>query len=187
MKKRAPKYLKETIRLQGGHGWSARPGCKVFVADRGAVRFDYPRKWLVRPDPDSIKFHDRKPPGDDCVIGFSYLRIPPIDWSGLPLARLVEEAIQGDERTIVAWDEMVTARRFDLELAWRQGHFTDARERRAALTRICLARRRTVQSLLTMDFWEADLERFGPVWDLVLETLELDEPVADPAIGPRIM
>jgi hypothetical protein len=187
MKKKRLRFVKETLRLQEGHGWSSRPDCKIFVADRGAVRFDYPAKWVVLPDPDSIKFHDRKPPNDDCVLAFSYLRIPPIDWTSLPLAKLVEDASRGDERPITGWDPMVTGRRFDLEYAWRQGRFIDPQEKRPALTRICLARRKTVQALLTMELWEAELERFGGVWDLVLETLELDEPIADPTRGPRIM
>jgi len=187
MKRKRQKFIKETLRLQDGHGWSSRPGCKIFVADRGAVRFDYPEKWVVLPDPDSIKFHDRRPPKDDCVLAFSYLRIPAIDWTGLPLVKLVEDASRGDERPILGWDEMVTGRRFDLEYAWRQGRFIDPQEKRPALTRICLARRRTVQALLTMELWEAELARFGGVWDLVLETLELDEPIADPTRGPRVM
>ncbi len=186
-KPRRLKYHKQTLRMQEGHGWTSRPGCKIFVADRGAVRFDYPASWVVLPDSDSIKFRDRKPPKDDCVIAFSYLCIPPIDWSGLPLAQLVEELCRGGERPIDRWDEMVTARRFDLEYAWRQGHFIDPGEKRPALTRIGLARRQTVQALLTMEMWEVDLQRFSGVWDLVLETLELDEPIADPTRGPTIM
>ncbi|HEY0511382.1 MAG TPA: hypothetical protein VGH73_05735 [Thermoanaerobaculia bacterium] len=187
MKTKRPRYERETLRLQDNHGWTSREGCKIFVADRGAVRFDYPRTWVVRGDSDSIKFRDRRWPNDNCVIAMSYMRIPPIDWTGLPLAALLQTAIQGGTRTIDAWDPPVHARRFDMELAWQQGHFIDPGEKRPALTRLCIARRRTVQALLTMDFWAVDLARFSPVWDLVLETLELDEHYTDPTTGPRIM
>jgi hypothetical protein len=61
-------------------------GCNVFVADRGAVKFDFPREWVIAPGDDSINLHDKAPPDDDCVLAVSYLRLPPIDWSGLPLA-----------------------------------------------------------------------------------------------------
>jgi hypothetical protein len=184
---RRPKYEKRTLRLPKKHGWRSRPDCRIFVADRGAVRFDFPADWVVLPDPDSIKFRDREPPDDDCVLAVSYLRLPPIDWTALPLARLVEEATRADTRAVEAWEEIVTARRIDLELAWRQGRFIDRTLQRRALTRLGLARRKTVQALLTMDFWESDLDRFAPVWDLVLDTLELDEPIADPHRGPVVM
>src|SRR5947208_10282464 len=41
-------WLKEELTLQEDHTWRARPGCKIFVADRGALRLDYPdRKSVV--------------------------------------------------------------------------------------------------------------------------------------------
>jgi hypothetical protein len=189
------RYEKFSIELQANHTWTAQPGCKVFVADRGAVKFDVPRTWIVRPDSDSIKFRDRKPPKDNCVLAFSYLRIPAIDWSELPLYVLIQEVTKGNDRPDTGgrirhmdeWGEIVQGCRFGVEYAWRQGRYIDPKEKRPALSRICIARRRTVQALLTMDFWEQYLERFGRVWDLVLETLELDEPIVDPSIGPRLM
>src|SRR6185436_12830067 len=84
--------------LPAGHGWKARPGSRIFVADRGAVRFEFPEGWLVRPDSDSIKFYDKTPPDDDCVLAFSYLRLPPADWSSLSLSVLVEQACGSEKR-----------------------------------------------------------------------------------------
>jgi hypothetical protein len=55
------------------------------------------------------------------------------------------------------------------------------------LTRLCLARRLDVQALLTMDCWQQDEARFGPVWDLVLDTLVLAEPIQNPMLGPQVM
>lgn len=164
----------------------AAPGCKIFVADRGAVRFDYPRRWIVQGDADGVRLYDRKPPRDGCVLAVSYVRIPPIDWTGLPLSRLVVEATRGDGRTIESWGDVVEIRRIDLEIAWRQGRYIDAAENRPALTRLCLSRRRRVQSLLTMDFWEEHAKRFSRVWNLVLDSLQLDEPIANPFVEPRV-
>jgi hypothetical protein len=178
---------KQCFEIQGRHNWSATPGCKIFVADRGAVRFDYPRRWIVRGDPDSIKFYDKEPPRDDCVLAVSYLRIPPIDWTGLPLSRLVLEATKGDSRTMETWGDVVETRKIDLEIAWRQGRYIDSKENRPALTRLCLGRRRRVQSLLTMDFWEEHAKRFSRVWNIVLDSLQLDEPIENPFQGPRLM
>jgi hypothetical protein len=178
-----PRWKRETKKLRDRHFWTAQPGCNVFVADRGAVRFDFPHEWVVVPDSDSIKVYDKKPPKDDCVLAVSYLRIPPIDWSGLPLASLVEKASRGDSRPIFAWGEIVEVRRGDLEIAWREMRFIDPTEKREALSHFCLARRARVQALITFDFWEADAKRCQGVWETVLKSLELDEQIADPTVG----
>src|SRR2546429_5999332 len=78
-------WLKEELALQEDHTWRARPGCKIFVADRGALRLDYPEDWVVIPGENSINFHDRQPPDDDIHMEVSIMRLPPFDWSGLPL------------------------------------------------------------------------------------------------------
>jgi hypothetical protein len=178
-----PRWKQENRKLGKRHFWTAQPGCKVFVADRGAVRFDFPQDWVVVPDSDSIKVYDKEPPKDDCVLAVSYLRIPAIDWSGLPLASLVEQASKGDSRPISEWGEIAELRRGDLEVAWREMRFIDPGEKREALSRFCLARRGTVQALITFDFWETDQQRCQAVWEIVLKSLELDEHIADPTVG----
>jgi hypothetical protein len=40
--------------------------------------------------------------------------------------------------------------------------------------------------LITFDFWAADVERCEAAWKTLLETLELDEFVADPKRGPLV-
>lgn len=178
------RYRKKTLRLQEQHTWTARPGYNVLVLDRGAVRLNFPRDWVVIPDPDSMKVYDRRPPDDDCRLAVSYMRLPPADWSGLPLAELVEVANQGDERPIYLRGQIIAARRGDLELAWREMHFVDPQEQREARSRFCLARSGLIQAMITFDFWEADAERCRPVWDTVLETLALNGYIADPSKGP---
>ena len=114
-----PEWEVDQLKLPSRHGWRARAGCKIFVADRGAVRFDYPQDWFVSPDDESVKFYDQEPPDDDSRLEVSYVRLPPLDWSGLPVNSLVEAAMQGEERPIHARGPMKEARRGDLELAWR--------------------------------------------------------------------
>jgi hypothetical protein len=181
------RHTKKKNRLGKKHGWSSRPGCKIFVADRGAMRFDFPADWIVQPDADSIKLRDREPPDDDCVLAVSYMRIPIIDWTGMPVSRLVEAATEADQRSIQGWDPIIESRRTDLEMAWRQGRFVDQIIGGNALTRLCLARRLDIQALLTMDCWQQDEALFSPIWDLVLDTLVLAEPIQDPLHGPQVM
>ena len=177
---------RDELRLRSRHGWRARPGCKIFVADRGAVRFDYPEDWVVRPDNDSVNLYDQEPPDDDSRLTVSYVRLPPVDWSGLPVTALVEAGMRGDERAIQMWGPIREARRDDLELAWREVTFLDPAARREARSRVCIARRSTLQCLMTFDFWASDLERCDAAWETVLDTLQLDEFIADPTRGPAV-
>lgn len=172
--------------LQPGHGWSARPGCKIFVADQGVVRFDYPKDWIVVPDEDCINFYDEEPPDADSCLAVSYLRLPQIDWSALPLRALLECALQEDERPIDALGPIREMQRLDLELAWREVSFTDPAQRREARSRTSIARRSNLQCLITFDFWAADLVPCEAAWDTVLDTLELGEFIRDPTRGPVV-
>ena len=156
------------------------------MIDRGAVRFDYPQDWVVSPDDDSVKLYDKEPPDDDSVLAVSYVRLPPIDWSGLPVATLVETGLRGDERAIDTRGPMREARRGDLELAWREVCFLDSATKREARSRMCIARRSTLQCLITFDFWPADVERCEAAWETVLETLELGEFIGDATRGPVV-
>ena len=176
---------KRTLKLAQPHGWHARPGFKIFVADRGAVRFDFPEDWLVIPEESgTIKFHDRPPPDDDCTLAMSVMRLPPGDWSGLKLSTLIEQVVLGDERPITGRGPILPGNRTDLDLAWTEVEFEDATQgRRKARSRICLARAENIQPLLTFDFWDDDAARFGPAWDEILRSLRVAEPILDPTLG----
>lgn len=178
----AKKWNKQVLKLKENHGWKAKPGYKIFVADRGAVRFDIPQDWVMTPESDSIKFHDRTPPDDDCLLQVSMIRLPPgIDWSTLPLPYLLQEAvIKDDPRGIISQGEIVQVQRPDLEMAWVETRFIDPVEKREACSRSCLARGSNIQPLITMDFWLDDTEKFTPVWDEVLRTLVLGDYIEDP-------
>ncbi len=179
-----PKYRKTTLKLRKQHTWTGKPGHNVIALDRGAVMFNYPRDWVVLPDEDSLKVYDRRPPDDDCCLGVSYLRLAPIDWSGLPVAQLVEAATQGDERPIHTRGEIITVRRGGIEMAWQEMGFVDPKEHREAISRLCIARKGVVQALITFEYWVSDAARCVPVWDTVLETLRLNDYIADPTQGP---
>lgn len=173
---RGPRWQREQYRLPKNHGWKAKPGYVIFVADAGAVRFDIPEKWIVEPGADSIKFHDRKPPDDDCLLQFSLMRLnPDIDWTGLPLEQTLLGLFDDDSRGLERIGDVVELRRNDLEVVWFEGRFVDENEGREALTRACLARRGTIMPFITMDFWPEDAPRFTPVWDEVVRTLRLGD------------
>ena len=56
------KWKKDTLKLKQDHLWKAKPGYTIFVADRGAVRFDIPQGWIIEPGPDSTKFYNGAAP-----------------------------------------------------------------------------------------------------------------------------
>lgn len=171
-------------KLRDEHTWSARPGCKIFVADRGALRFDYPETWVLIPGENSINFHDRRPPDDDVHLEVSIMRLPPANWSGLPLRDLIPAAISGDHRGIRSRGEIQEATHGDVEIAWIESLFIDKQEEeREAHTRLCLARCGNIQAIITMEFWTEDTERASAAWHTVLETLEMGMHIDDPTLG----
>ena len=179
------KWDKRTIKLSEPHGWHARPGFKIFVADRGAVRFDFPEDWLIIPEESgTIKFHDKQPPDDDCTLAMTVMYLPYGDWSGVTLATLIDQVVQSDRRQITERSPIHPGKRMDLDLAWIEVQFEDETQgNRRARSRTCLARAENIQPLITFDFWEDDTAKFGPAWDEILRSLRVAEPILDPSIG----
>ena len=177
------KWKKDTLKLKKDHRWKAKRGYTIFVADRGAVRFDIPQGWIVEPGPDSTKFYNGEAPNDDCRLECSYLRLPPIDWSGLPLSELIHVAVEGDHRSLVSTKTLVHVKREGVELGWSEFRFVDPIEHREAFTRLCIARGSNIQALITMDYWPEDAARFRPVWDEALRSLQLGKYIQDPTTG----
>src|SRR5262245_24808625 len=103
-------WHKRTMMMPPDHAWTSRPGCKILVLDRGAVRIDYPQEWSVRPASDCMEVHDKPPPDDNCRLAISYLRLEPIDWSGLRLASLIEQGELADTRHIISRADIVEDR-----------------------------------------------------------------------------
>jgi hypothetical protein len=179
-------WTKETLGLGIDHTWRAPDGYNIFVADKGAVRLNYPHGWIVKPDSDSIKFYDREPPDDDCRLAVSYIRLPPIDWSDLPLSRLVDAAIQGDSRGITHRSDFIDVVRPGLEICWVELTFFDKTLKRTAHSRLCIGRGSNIQSLLTFEFWPEDREKFDPAWNEVIRSLDLGLHIEDPTKGEVI-
>ena len=156
------------------------------LADRGAVRFDFPRGWVSVPqEGGSIRLCDKVPPDDDCALEVSVMHLPPIDWSDLSLAYLLRELKSGpEERGPVTWSgEIVEEKRGDLDIAWKASRWIDPTEKREACSFFCLARRKHTQILLTFDYWLDDEPRFGHVWRDALDSLNVGEQ--PPGLGRR--
>jgi len=181
-------WHRETLRLKEKHGWKAKPGYKIFVADRGALRFDVPQDWILDPGTASFKFYDRQPPDDNCTLEVSLIRLPPIDWSGLPLSQLIVQATV-DEKGCgkIQEAEVRKVDRPDLEMAWAETTFVDPSQHKKAHSRIGLARGSNLQVLITFAYWAEDAFQLSRVWDEILRSLRLGILVKDPTQGPLVM
>ena len=177
---------KDFLELKKGHRWRARDGNRIFVADRGAVRFDFPRAWIIKLKESSVCLHDKEPPDDDCRLEVSYTRLPPVDWSGLPVEQLLDTAIESDTRAVESRAPSVSVMRGEMRLAWTELAFTDPVEKRAAFSRVLVGLGNNIQCLITFDFWADDARRLAPAWDEIVRTLELGIHITDPTTGARL-
>jgi hypothetical protein len=171
--------------------WKAKPGHQIFVAQMGAIRFDIPKGWVILPQEASYKVCDRQPPDDECTLEVSYMPLPAVDLSDLPVGLMLRETTRNDDRGSQTWrGEVVEETRGDLEIAQYASRWTDPGSLREACSHIAIGRRRGLQALLTFDYWLDDAKQFGPVWLTVMETLQVAEwvdPDGRPTKPPNVL
>ena len=198
-------WRKEVFNLPENHGWSAKPGNKVFIADRGALRFEIPQDWVVEPNRKSVRISDAKSPDDTMCLEVSVFRVggglglPPIDWSSLPLSELIknvtsEEATgrpgragrKRQRKDAARVGPPLTIKMGDLEIAWVESEFIDPAEKRLACSRTAITRDpgASIHALLTFAHWPEDAERARAVWNDVMGTLKMGEYYESPFRGP---
>ncbi len=181
-------WSKRSRQLPKGHGWKSKPGYQIFVQDRGAVRFDFPVDWTVVPGTKSVKLYDLPPPDETCGLEMTVFYLPgEIDFSALPVADLLAAALQNEDKKHEVLDstEMIQLTRGNMDLAWMQTRYMEAKEQREAISCRLLARALNIQPFITFDYWVDDAKRLDPVWTELLRTLRLGEFVQDPLRGPR--
>ena len=182
-KKKKRSWIKETLTLEENHNWRAKPGTRIFVAGRGAVRFDVPHDWYFEPQENSFRFLDRSPPDQECCLEASYNLLPPGNWSDLPLGGLLKQVVQQDDRDVIDRGEIVWLKRQTARIVWTEIKFIDSEENREAYSRICIGVGSGVQCLITFEYWVDDTEHCIPVWDTVLDSLVLGLFIRDPRTG----
>ncbi len=127
MAKRKKRWEKREMRLPKNHGWrTTRPGNKIFVADRGAVAFEYPHDWIISPsESGSIRFFDAPEPDDNIRLEVSVIRMPRVEPSERELSILDKRPLSvefrdegGSERFDVSsrseLDELVNRKTYDM-------------------------------------------------------------------------
>ena len=201
------RWEKRTFNLPKNHGWTAKPGNKVFVANRGAVQFEIPQDWIVTPGENgSIRFFDHEAEDDACMrLEVSVLRDavflgdepairdlrlahtrPVVDWSSLLLPDLLKNAIGRDDEGILGRGPIREARRRDLELVWQQLECMDPGENRKSFSRHCLARGPRNHAFVSLDFWPEDTGLANRVWNDMLASLKIGDYIEDPTKASRM-
>ncbi|MFN7528702.1 MAG: hypothetical protein ACK5QA_14945, partial [Dolichospermum sp.] len=174
----------ETLELKPDHHWESPPEYNIFVAGRGAVRFNVPRGWITQPQEKSFKFTDKKPPDDDCCLEMSYNHLPPNDWTLFPLKSTLKKIMEDDSRDVIARGEVITVKRQTAKIMWCEIKFIDTQtEPREAFSRTCVGLGSNIQCLITFDYWADQAEQLIPVWDEVMRSLTLGLYIRDPRTG----
>jgi hypothetical protein len=174
----------ERLRLKGNHTWKSKPGYSICVIDRGLVRFDYPSKWIVKPDEGSVHLHDQPPSPESCDLGVSIFHVPPEEVRDLSLDDTLRDTL-GDDRDPYEQSETRHISRGDLEIAWLEQKYTEAEYKRDARFRVALIRGPAL-CLISMNYWTDHAARLEPVWDEVLRTLVMGISIDDPTAGPVV-
>jgi hypothetical protein len=185
------KWTQHQATLQRDHGWRAKDGNVVFVADRGAVHSGIPRHWVIELNGGTPASYDRKPPYDECRLQLTVIRLPPrVDSSQLPPAPMLEEVLANpdddpDHDPTAQRSEITTQNKCGIESAWTKTTFIDTTEHRPVRSHTLIARGNDVQIPITFDSWADDATRVLPVWKDVPRSLRLGEYIADPRRGPQ--
>jgi len=183
-KKGKPEWIQETLQINENHGWKSKPGYKIFVAGRGAVRFDVPRDWHFEPKEKSFRFCDAPPPDEDCCLEVSYNHLPEHDWNLFPLAHTLKKVVEADSRNVIEKGEVITLKRQTARIVWTELKFIDTQDgEREAFSRICVGIGSRIQCLITFEYWADQAEKMTPVWDEVMNSLVLGLYIADPRTG----
>jgi hypothetical protein len=184
------------LKLKKHNRWQAKPGNHIFVSNKGAVRFEYPAKWIVLPGQNgSICFYDREPPDHHAILQVNHWELLPnesgplpmaVDWTGLPLLELFVHStsnVPDENRELKEERPVREVIRPGLEAIWSERLVFDLHDRKDVISRVCLARGANVTTLISYDFFADQHARFHPIWENVFNTLVLGQYVTDPTTG----
>src|SRR5580698_10732906 len=129
----------EKLKLKDNHTWKSKPGFSICVIDRGAVRFDYPSKWIVEPDEGAVHLHDQPPSVESCDLGVSIFHVPVEYVRDLSLDDTLRDTL-GKDRQPYQQSEIHHITRGDLEVSWLEQRYMDTEYNRDARFRVALAR-----------------------------------------------
>lgn len=192
------RWERREFNLPDNHGWTAKPGNRIFVANQGAVRFEVPNTWTLDmpKGSKSFQFFDGKPPNDDIRLDVRVMYLaasrPDVDWSQLqpweepPITDWLKKNIADDEREPTRVGSPLTIRVDDTTIVWAEMDFIDPVEKRPAHTRLCYAMKASAAllAIIAMDYWDDHSGRAKAAWSDILGTLKVGDYMESPFNGP---
>jgi hypothetical protein len=191
-------WERQEFRLPENHGWEAKPGNRIFVANQGALRFEIPNTWILEMPKGSrsFQFIDNKAPNDnirlDARVMYLAATHPDVDWANLtpwnqpPITDWLKKNLANDERNPTNVSAPLTINVGDITIAWAEMDFIDPPTKRPAHTRLCYALKSSValMALIAMDYWDDHSERAKAAWSDILGTLKVGDYMESPFRGP---
>ena len=189
----------ERIPLPPNHGWrTTNPKNSLFVADRGAVQFEFPREWIIIPSSKgAIMIQDKPYPEENMrfIVGVGQLMtgddVPlrrigvSVDW-GLPIDEAFMASAVKPDKDLLEAGKVRIASGPKFEAAWRQVAFMDKEENRKLISRTCIARANSTCGVITLDFWPEYASQANRVWRLMMATLKIGEYIEDPTLSAKM-
>jgi hypothetical protein len=176
----------DLFQLAPNHIWKAAPGCRILVVDNGALRCDIPQEWIVYSPGRHVFVIDRFPPDNRCLTAISCKRVSS-EVTAIPLLRILEEWVLGEDRKVLARGEPVRFHRWPLEAAWVQLRVMDPKDGRERFTHVCVARADRTQALIILDFYPEDEPLLESAWCTLMDSLAVGDYIADPMTGRKRM
>jgi hypothetical protein len=173
------------LELDPNHQWRVKKGYKQFVANRGAVSFQFPRKWIDIPEPDGvvIQFFDKNPPSHNCVLSLTCVQLPHSFLKTISIVEQLQDVVDNPGFEVVARGSMFKELRDDFDLVWTELCLVDPEKNRDFISRFCMAQSKGVQALIIFKFWASKVKRFDPIWDDIRRSLMLERYIKDPRMG----
>ena len=179
--------------LPPNHGWrTTSPKNSLFIVERGAVQFEFPREWIIVPSSrGTLLVQDKPYPNENMRFDVGVGQL--LNADGVPLRRLgvsadwvkpIDEAFMNDikppSNELLEEGRLRIASGPNFEAAWRQVAFIDKEENRKVISRTCVARANSTCGIITFDFWPEYASRANRVWRLMMATLKIGEYIEDP-------
>ena len=192
-------WKKGYLPLPKNHGWrTTSPNNSLFIVDRGAVQFEFPREWIILPSSKgTLMVQDKPYPDENMRFDVGLLQLFRED--GVPLRRLgvsvdwqqpIDEAfmdsIKMPKHELLEEGRLRLASGPSFEAAWRQVAFIDKEENRKVISRTCVARAMSTCGVITFDFWPEYASKANRVWRLMLATLKIGDYIEDPTLSMKM-
>lgn len=174
----------DVFQLAPNHVWKAAPGCRILVLDNGGLRCDIPYEWIVYCPRTHVFAIDRFPPDNRILLAISCRRVSS-EVIAIPLRRILEEWVMGEDRRIVERSAAICFHRWPLEAAWMQLRVRGPEPNQDQTTRVCVARADRTQSLIILDFHSVDESAIEAAWQTLMDTVAVGDYIADPLTGRR--